>query len=171
MEEGNEAAQAAVDAHFARHPGPDGGGRRRTWATVHAAASLRRHGLDYPRDVSLVAMDGLYAMEESRPDLTRVDLGAPQLADAVVRALINERMDESRTLLLPSFLPGGSTRSLARAPSGGPRRAPNCSSFRRTSSGASVPTALPPASRSTARARCSRSSCCRGCGNRWPAST
>lgn len=67
-----------------------------------------------------MAIGGLYAMEESRPDLTRVDLGAPQLADAVVRALLNERMDQSRTLLLPSFLPGGSTRSLARAPSGGP---------------------------------------------------
>lgn len=124
VEEGNEAAQAAVDAHFARHPGLTAVAAAGTWATVHAAASLRRRGLDYPRDVSLVAIGGLYAMEESRPDLTRVDLGAPQLADAVVRALLNERMDQSRTLLLPSFLPGGSTRSLARAPSGGPAARP-----------------------------------------------
>ena len=124
VEEGNEAAQAVVDAHFARHPGLTAVAAAGTWATVHAAASLRRHGLDYPRDVSLVAIGGLYAMEESRPDLTRVDLGAPQLADAVVRALLNERMDQSRTLLLPSFLPGGSTRSLARAPSGGPAARP-----------------------------------------------
>ena len=124
VEEGTEAAQAAVDAHFARHPGLTAVAAAGTWATVHAAASLRRRGLDYPRDVSLVAIGGLYAMEESRPDLTRVDLGAPQLADAVVRALLNERMDQSRTLLLPSFLPGGSTRSLARAPSGGPAARP-----------------------------------------------
>lgn len=113
-----------MDAHFARHPGLTAVAAAGTWATVHAAASLRRRGLDHPCDISLVAMGGLYAMEESRPDLTRVDLGATQLADAVVGALLGERMDESRTLLFPSFLPGGSTRSLARAPSGGPASRP-----------------------------------------------
>lgn len=168
VEEGNEAAQAAVDAHFARHPGLTAVAAAGTWATVHAAASLRRRGLDYPRDVSLVAIGGLYAMEESRPDLTRVDLGAPQLADAVVRALLNERMDQSRTLLLPSFLPGGSTRSLARAPSGGPAARPELLELSEDELG---------------RIRSRRFTACialdgagtmfseRGCGNRWPAST
>lgn len=124
VEEGSESAQIAVDAHFKRYPELTAVVAAGTWAAVHTTDSFRRRGLEFPRDISLVTLGGLYAMEASRPDLTRVDLGAPQLADEVAAALAGGRMDGSRTVIAPAFLSGISTRSLARSPSGGPAARP-----------------------------------------------